>query len=439
LPTPALKYQLLPDARATVSGDAAPLYKRVGELLAKKEFEKKRLPIFDWLAAPLEELPREDVRKFLTDYQEVYKLLDQAARCERCDWKILEQVRAKGTGVKVPDEADPTWWGGKMLALRARLEIAEGHLEDALWSLRAGLVLVRRTGEALCKHCFVMGVGLAVDMQRVLEDFVARPDAPNLYFALTDLPQPFLNLRQPLEGERLGVYATFPGLPDVILKSDAPPMTAQQIQESVAFIGAVSFPDDADEKAALTKLTKTILARHEAATKAVIASGRPRAKVVAMPHVQVALLHAMLEFDAALDEVLVAQNLPYPQCAERVRKVVETVENARKNDPNAPALPVAREMLYRIDLVTLFRVRTDRRFAALRTVEAIRLYAATHDGKFPARLADIEEVPAPLDPVTAKDFEYRCDGDVATLRGPAPGKDKPNSDNTLVYELRIRK
>jgi hypothetical protein len=48
-------------------------------------------------------------------------------------------------------------------------------------------------------------------------------------------------------------------------------------------------------------------------------------------------------------------------------------------------------------------------------------------------------VPIPLDPVTGKSFEYQLDGDMAKLRAPTPGRDKPDARNTVVYELRIRK
>ena len=49
---------------------------------------------------------------------------------------------------------------------------------------------------------------------------------------------------------------------------------------------------------------------------------------------------------------------------------------------------------------------TDREIAALRCVEAVRLYAAGHDGRLPKQLADIGEVPIPIDPSTGKALSY---------------------------------
>ena len=84
-------------------------------------------------------------------------------------------------------------------------------------------------------------------------------------------------------------------------------------------------------------------------------------------------------------------------------------------------------------------VRTDRRFAAMRCVEAIRHYAAKHEGKLPASLADVKELPIPSDPLTAKPFEYALDGDKATLSLAKPAEKKPNPNELLRYYLTMQR
>ena len=56
--------------------------------------------------------------------------------------------------------------------------------------------------------------------------------------------------------------------------------------------------------------------------------------------------------------------------------------------------------------------------ASSRTVEAIRAYAASHGGQTPARLDELIETPAPLDPMTGQPFVYAKDGDEVTIEGP---------------------
>src|SRR5271157_861402 len=67
------------------------------------------------------------------------------------------------------------------------------------------------------------------------------------------------------------------------------------------------------------------------------------------------------------------------------------------------------------------QMKLDRRVAALRVVEAIRLYAASHGGKLPEELNQVTEVPVPEDPATGKPFEYRRDGAAAVLALPEAG------------------
>jgi hypothetical protein len=67
------------------------------------------------------------------------------------------------------------------------------------------------------------------------------------------------------------------------------------------------------------------------------------------------------------------------------------------------------------------QARLDRRVAALRVVEAIRMYAATKGGALPESLDNITDVPVPLDPVTGKPFGYHLEGGRAQVSGPSGG------------------
>ena len=51
--------------------------------------------------------------------------------------------------------------------------------------------------------------------------------------------------------------------------------------------------------------------------------------------------------------------------------------------------------------------RVDRQLDVAQTIEAIRLYAAGHQGSLPPSLDAITEAPVPIDPVTGKPFNYK--------------------------------
>src|SRR5439155_24713515 len=83
--------------------------------------------------------------------------------------------------------------------------------------------------------------------------------------------------------------------------------------------------------------------------------------------------------------------------------------------PDPEAANFARALLPALGKCMHAQARLERTLAALRVVEALRLYAADHKGQLPDKLADVTAVPLPNDPVTGKAFEYKRDGDGAVL------------------------
>lgn len=86
--------------------------------------------------------------------------------------------------------------------------------------------------------------------------------------------------------------------------------------------------------------------------------------------------------------------------------------------------------------VRLLMNRLDRHIAALQCIEAMRLYAASHNGKFPNQISDITEVPIPNDPVTQKPFAYSHTGSKAILEGPIP--EGGTAKDAIRYELNLK-
>ena len=78
----------------------------------------------------------------------------------------------------------------------------------------------------------------------------------------------------------------------------------------------------------------------------------------------------------------------------------------------------------------------DQLIGLLRHVEALRLYAALHDGTLPAKLSDVR-VPLPVDPFTGKPFRYLVIGNTAHLRGTAPAGREKDPGFNIHYEVTI--
>jgi hypothetical protein len=79
--------------------------------------------------------------------------------------------------------------------------------------------------------------------------------------------------------------------------------------------------------------------------------------------------------------------------------------------------------------------RLDGEIGARQCIEALRHYAATHDGKLPAQLGDIAGVGRPNDPVTQKPFMYRLDGTKAILEMGVPEGGRPREG--LRFEITV--
>jgi hypothetical protein len=441
---PALRYHLLPQLYEARPGNAAERYKQ-----AIAEMKKDRPAgaggadlgdVQDWLELPPEQLPRDKARQLIERYAEVYRLADRAARSEYCDWGIAERLRKSGIGALIPEIGDMRMLA-RLLALRARVEALDGRPDRAVRALQTGFAAAKHVGESDTLVGALVGSAMGASVARELEVLLSQEKAPSLYWALADLPRPFLDMRRPLAGERTGVYGTFPGLIEAVNNPDAPPLSPEQLKPVVTLLmQEYNLGKDYPTRAALSLWVR---AKHQAAKEALAAAGYDRARVEKMPHVQVALMHAMQQYDRLFDEMLKWQTFPYPEALRGMEQAERRVREARARvlsaSDDVPALPIAPLFLPAIRRAWAAHARIDRRLAALRCAEAVRLYAAAHGGKLPATLADVKAVPVPNDPFTGKPFVYRLGDGAATLEGPPPAGEKANTGNSLRYELVVEK
>lgn len=281
---PAKQYTLLPKVDEQTDTDAAPLYEK-----ALQSFPND-LPMEEvnrWLKTPPDELPFNQVRSVLQQLEPILKLHEQAAKCKQCYWPYWDE-----------DELTENSRKHRRLvffhALKARLLIAQCQYDDAIDTAQTGFAMAKHLGNGSELIHGLFGIGVAAYMCRQLEAFVQRPGAPNLYQALRDLPQPFIDLTE----------------------------QAEWIE-----------PD--------------------------------------------------------------------------TKKTVHSLMN-----------------------------RLDRHLAVLQCLEAMRLYSASHEGKFPKQLSDITRVPVPNDPVTGRPFIYSRTGAKAVLEIPATGEETDR--DTMRYELNLK-
>jgi hypothetical protein len=432
-PVPALKYALLPAMRDRHSGNALLLYCRA---FSPEWQTHRRTPKFlDKVARAndkaLGDLAPAEVDALAKGFNAaILKEVDRGARRTYCDWELNQRVREDGIGLLLP-ELNGIREFAALLKVRARQELLGGHYDRAARSLQTGLMMARHAAEAPTLIHHLVGVSCAGTMLTVVDDWVERPDAPNLYWALTDLPRPLVPLRNGLEGEQLFIDWLFPGYREVLDDPNALPSKARVQTSLEKYAGMLD----------MEGLSRTwgplvgALRAYPRAKRFLREQGRTAAQIDAMPALQVVFLYEIHKYEVAFDDLRKWTSVSYAEAAPHIRRAVERSRAPRSGGVDSP---LAALLLPAIDSVLIASVRIERKVAALRCIEAIRLHAAGNGGKLPGALDQITAVPIPLDPITGKAFEYRLEGEKAVLTGPPPAGVTANLSNSLRYELILR-
>jgi hypothetical protein len=438
--SPALQHALLPEVRDTIPGNAAEQYRRTLAVLKQDgpPEHEWRETVYQWSAVPDDEFPREEARKLLLRAEMVLQALDAAARGEYCDWGLTERLRNNGFSDVLPD-IQRLRAVAALLALHIRCNVIAGRTAPIVRDLQTGLAMARHVAESPMFIPALVGAAFAGIMLNQLEGWVQRPGAPSLYWPLTDLPRPFLDLRRSMQGERVWTYGNFPGAAEAAADLHAGPWPRQQAEKMTARICEALGDDPAEGPiwSDPVDLQRRLAARHEAAKQSLIEEGRPKELVDAMPPVQAALLVALRQYDQLFDDYLKVHSLPYWEAQAAVEEV-EARRAALTGDGPGRALPIARVFLPLVKGMFAARTRLDRHIAALRCVEAVRLHAASCDGHLPGSLDQIKAAPVPADPATGRPFDYELARDRAVLSGPALAGQPPFPTNAFTYELMIQ-
>jgi hypothetical protein len=431
-PVPAMKYRLLPDLREQTPGNAIMLYHRASSTEWHFYRNNKNWPetIDKALEGPLKDMPVKDVAWLRESW--MMREVDRAARRVNCDWELSERIREEGFRLLLPDVQEMRQ-RARMLAVRARLELADRNFDQAAYSLRTGFALARHTGDGPTLIHGLVAVASAMVMTGQVETWIQIPNSPSLYWALTDLPTPFIDFRKPLQGERIMLDNILPGLRECLADPTRPAKSVSELHHMVKKIAEVSeTPKATSELSALV-----IAAKYPEAKRFLGQHGWTAAQIDAVPAMQAVLMHEAFEYDRFFDGYAKAANLPYPQAQALMRQVMVDLGATFKQ-------PIARPILAGLWLPAVERVfaskaRLDRQIAVLRVIEAIRLHAAANGGKLPVSLAAITIVPVPLDPALGVPFSYTLNGDKASLTSEAPPGSGLILANRLRYELTIGK
>ncbi len=442
-PVPALEYRLLPLSNELTDGNAVPVYLRLvhqqGDAARKNWVETPER----WNAMPLDKLPLDEARKFLQDHHYMLRQIELGARRRTADWGYtLNTTDPDPISLLLPDVQSMRSLA-PILVLQVRVALAQRDFKLAAHHLQTAFAFSRHVAEGPTLIQRLVGIALVNQFAGTVADFVERPDAPNLYWALTALPRPMIDLRGAEEWEYGMVEMQYPELGDLERERtpeqwDALLRRIRTDSRGLALMtqetGKPKLPDwfpkeIAPDDPAAKSPDLPAARKYVARTKHLTAE-----RVEAMPPAQVLLLYIMGIYHEDRDEWYRAMYVPTPQCFPLFAAAKKRLRDA----PISEAHLLARIFLAALPAVVEAQNRADRNIAALRVVEALRTYAAAHDGRLPEKLSDVTEVPVPDDPGTGRPFEYRREGDAGVVASPAPGEARPNSGVRYRVTLRTK-
>ncbi|MFO0948335.1 MAG: hypothetical protein U1D30_20840 [Planctomycetota bacterium] len=425
-PTPVMKYRFYPSVLDQRRGNAAALYYR-----ALVQMENLRITTEDhnkigaWLELPRGELPKEEVRQVMNRFSSVFQEAEIGARRTRAEWDI--PLTEGGAGTILP-EIQAMRGLARLFAIRARLELQEGNFVKASQSLQCVFTMSRHVSESGTLISSLVGIACAQLATSVVEEWIATPHSPNLYWALTGLPDPLVDISI---GMRAELYWLVPSIPfaDVLDKTTLSVEQGRELANSLVEMFRM-YGTNESELSSKAGLMALVLSAYPAAKRELIASGRKVSEVEAMPVIQVVLLTNLETYRNYMEEVVAWSGRPYWETQSAARELDRRGEEIAQN----PSGYLVRLLAPATNAAFGAGARLQRRFAMLRTAEAIRLFAADNDALLPANLSEIQQVPVPLDPVMNKPFGYGLQGNKGVLEAPEVNSFLGKS----IYEITVR-
>jgi hypothetical protein len=403
-PRPPLKYRLLPGVADQIEGNAAVYY---GKVRAEQNrfFNDAGLQqkIENWQDAPLAELRDEAVAITLPDY-----FLEQGALCKHCDWQF-PVGREPVFGILLPEVQGSRQYG-RILSAKARINIARGDFDAAVKHLRLAYALARHVAEGEFLVSKLVGVAVSNLASLQTLEFIQQPGAPNLYWSLSALPRPMFDFRNAVNVEADAWALSFPELREPA-KIDR---TSEQWRATLVALwkNIAETTDDDAYKRPPEEMADRCLDKIAASFDRLVNAGWKKDQLMALPAEQVVTLDLLMTYKVFADEAATAFFLPYPEASRELKAIQLRVKAFREDAEECAALPLI--MIQPLIDCRAALTRSEHNFAVLRTLEALRLYAARH-GALPAQLSDVTDVVVPNDPATEQPFRYSLDGDVARI------------------------
>ncbi|EMI19742.1 hypothetical protein RMSM_03333 [Rhodopirellula maiorica SM1] len=445
-PVPALQIRFWPDRFEMVAGNTfVPFQRAMIMMLEMNRSAGNDDPFFKnyklWMNGPLDELPTQEVSKYLDSQQTVLTELHRAMRMRDSHYELgIDDLRGLETVQLLLPEFQNMRQLARLLVLEARLAIAEGRTDDAIRSIRVGFRMGEATGNATdLLISQLVGIAISGTMLNQVEQLMQMQDSPNVYWALATLPDSIADINEALKFETSVVSRVFPELSHLPSDKVEPAVWRNRLVRTITdmqTLGDSGFGNgDAEARLIAGAL---MIAMTESSRAELIASGSDVSEVRAMSPSEAIVRAAAAQINRIQDNFSKWLLLPDPIRMKYADRTDATIQSNQPTDTatiNLGAM-VTGMLMPAVKSASQAEMRTHQTIARMATIEAIRDYAAAQN-ELPSSLDQLTNLPAWPDPFTQQAFGY--ERETATraklISKPAYLSD-PNA--TIVLEL-VRK
>ncbi|MEQ8209265.1 MAG: hypothetical protein RH917_05485 [Lacipirellulaceae bacterium] len=446
--TPLLKYRLLQPEVEKKSGNCVPfILKALNEsqqawrdhkpLLFRRPDGRDASDLFEGLAN--RDLGKPALREIVETlpFDRMLAQLQEASLRSECDWQFeLHDM----TGVEIInftlEDHQESRQLTRFITLLACHQIATRDYDTALETIKLHTEFALSMSKPELLVCRLIGIAELNMMNEQIVRLMASPLSPNLYWPLTELPQPPVPMRDAIRFDLSLGLRSFP----VLQAPEAQQYDAarwrlefQKFREDLGKFQELLGNNDEPLRVALQKLIDTdqMADVYPAAKRRLETKNVPAWDLSVMPPEQAILVDASQEYHRVLDDVTTWSTLPFPELVKHADWNKGKTDNRPSNLDSYGAL-LAQVALPALKAVRKAEARLVRDIAAMRLIEALRMHAA-ETGQFPEILEKVKCVPVPENPSTGEPFVYRLEGKDAIL-------DLPFSDGHTVaktYRLQL--
>lgn len=441
-PEPALRYRFWPIAGEETSGNAMTLIQRASIIRLEQRAIDPPDAMFEnyeqWMHGPLEQLPRDEVRKYLAENELALAEIHRAALMRDSELEVgLENLNGRDVVLLPLNDLQNARDLSRLLALEIRLALSEQRYEDAIRSLRAGFRLAEATGQASdLIVARLIGFAIAGQMLSEVQELIVQPHSPNLYWAFASLPPSISEMRRAAEFESNLTGRFLPGLTNIPQEMSLgdPAWRERHVELVSQFFSIGGLRDDGDQMRVQSQLMAgaLVIVFDHSAREYLQEIGYAAAAVEGMSPSEVVLRGTRERLQRIQDGYTKWALLPRPM-AEGYWSEADDLYRLKTVFPD-PATTLINLVMPAIQAAQSAGTRTEQSIAFLATVEALRMHAAEY-GHFPESLENLQPVPAFSDPATGELFEYEriSDTQARLEREPVhPGQ----PDTMLRLELR---